>query len=585
MAGSRLAHTSSTWTSADERAQLAEDNMFKQQDRSSGVYMRVPFTTRPKKVASSVTDSLDKPAATTKPPPIGGKILGRPANRAAASEFSAYRTSSATSALASLTRFHSRHANQSTASSCSVRERNNDDLDVGNSTSLNFPSVGSSELPRLAPSVGPSTSNMTTSNIVTSQATTTPSISYPARVSSSGRTSPRNDMTRKRHPRGLVGLQNLGNTCFMNSCLQCVSNLPAIVKYFQPGLYACEINDSSPTKGALANAFGNLIKALWTGDKFTATRPVELKRVIGKVASRFTGYDQQDAQEFLRFLLDGLHEDLNRVKKKPAYYEIKDRPDAKDRDVSDEYWKFYLERNASALSELFCGQLRSEIRCETCSHRSLCFDVFWDLSLPVPKKKPGRNSAASHLRVSSSFFSGGRTASATSDAAASDSATAGNGGMSIHDCLKAYTEQELLSDDAAYYCAKCKTHRSVSKKISVYRLPNVLVLHLKRFSYSTFSRDKVSTTISFPAQSLDIAEYCARDAVVDGSTLYDLTGIVHHMGSLNGGHYTAECLNADTQEWFDFNDASVTAIKRPEISSSSAYMLFYQRREEKSLTI
>ncbi|KAG2774208.1 hypothetical protein JG687_00009173 [Phytophthora cactorum] len=570
MAGPRPTQ-SSTLTSTYVQQQQ-EENMFKQQDRSPAVYMRVPFATRPKKVASSVTDSFDQPAV-AKPYPIGGKILGRVANRTVASESSTSRTSSATSALASLTRFHSRPANQSTTSNSSVRERNNDDLDFSNSTSLNLPSIGNSERPRLAPSTG---NTMTSSNIVTSQATATSSISYPARVSS-GRTSPRNDMAKKRHPRGLVGLQNLGNTCFMNSCLQCVSNLPAIVKYFHPGLYTREINDTSPTKGALANAFGDLIKALWTGEKFTATRPVELKRVIGKVASRFTGYDQQDAQEFLRFLLDGLHEDLNRVKKKPAYYEIKDRPEAKDRDVSDEYWKFYLERNTSALSELFCGQLRSEIRCETCNHRSLCFDVFWDLSLPVPKKS-GKNSA---MRISSGFFSGGRTASATSDTAANST----SGGMSIHDCLKAYTEQELLSDDAAYYCSKCKTHRSVAKKISVYRLPNVLVLHLKRFSYSTFSRDKVSTSISFPAQSLDIAEYCASDAVVDGSTLYDLTGIVHHMGSLNGGHYTAECLNADTQEWFDFNDGSVTAIRKPELCSSSAYMLFYQRREEKSLTI
>ncbi|KAI9990698.1 hypothetical protein PInf_018255 [Phytophthora infestans] len=563
MAGPRIAQSSTLISTYAQ--QQEEDNMFRQQDRSPAVYMRVPFSTRPKKVASSVTDSFDHPA-TSKPPPIGGKILGRPVNRPAATESSMSRTSSATSTLASLTRFHSRQANQSTPSNSSVREKNNDDLDFGNSTSLNLPSIGNSERPKLTPS----TSSAASSNIVTSQATTT-SISYPARVSS-GRTSPRNEMARKRHPRGLVGLQNLGNTCFMNSCLQCVSNLPALVKYFHPGLYAREINDTSPTKGALATAFGDLIKALRTGDKFTATRPVELKRVIGKIASRYTGYDQQDAQEFLRFLLDGLHEDLNRVRRKPAYYEIKDRPEAKDRDVSDEYWKFYLERNASTLSELFCGQLRSEIRCETCNHRSLCFDVFWDLSLPVPKKI-GKNST---MRISSGFFSGGRTASASGDTASA---------MSIHDCLKAYTEQEFLGDDAAYYCQKCKTHRSVAKKISVYRLPNVLVLHLKRFSYSTFSRDKVSTSISFPAQSLDIAEYCASDAVVDGSTLYDLTGIVHHMGSLNGGHYTAECLNADTQEWFDFNDGSVTAIKKPELYSSSAYMLFYQRREEKSLTI
>ncbi|CEG39263.1 ubiquitinspecific protease [Plasmopara halstedii] len=128
-------------------------------------------------------------------------------------------------------------------------------------------------------------------------------------------------------------------------------------------------------------------------------------------------------------------------------------------------------------------------------------------------------------------------------------------------------------------------HRSVAKKISIYRLPNILVIHLKRFTYSTFSRDKVNSSISIPLQSLDIAEYCTADAIVDGSTLYDLTGIVHHTGSLNGGHYTAECLNAATKEWFGFNDAILTAIQKPELYSSSTYILFNQRRQQHSLTI
>ncbi|RLN93527.1 hypothetical protein BBJ28_00020623 [Nothophytophthora sp. Chile5] len=525
----------------------------------SSVSIRNPFP-RGKKASPVLSDSID-PSSVAKAPTIGGKFLGRPSNRgvtqqaASTDSRGSSRTASASSALASLTRFHSRNANQSAASSasfhsqssngstCSSRERNNDELESGSNASIaSLPSIGNGELPRLISNVGASN---VSGNIVTSQATTTSAISYAPR---------------------------------------CVSNIPALVKYFHPGLHSREINDASPSKGALANAFGDLIKALWSGDKFSATRPVELKRVIGTVASRFTGYDQQDAQEFLRFLLDGLHEDLNRVKKKPAYYEIKDRVDAKDRDISDEYWNFYLERNASALSELFCGQLRSEIRCGTCNHRSLCFDVFWDLSLPVPKK-PGKGSASSHLRLSGSFFSGGsRTSSGAEDGTSSGDAVK-PGGVSIHDCLKSYTEQEFLTDDAAYYCGKCKTHRSVAKKISVYRLPNVLVLHLKRFSFSSFSRDKVSTAINFPAQSLDLAEYCASDAVIDGSTLYDLTGVVHHMGSLNGGHYTAECLNGDLQEWFDFNDGSVSAVKKPELTSSSAYMLFYQRRAEKSLTI
>uniref|UniRef100_K3W991 ubiquitinyl hydrolase 1 n=1 Tax=Globisporangium ultimum (strain ATCC 200006 / CBS 805.95 / DAOM BR144) TaxID=431595 RepID=K3W991_GLOUD len=379
----------------------------------------------------------------------------------------------------------------------------------------------------------------------------------------------------------------------MNSCLQCVSNIPALTKYFQSGMHAKEINDASPTKGALAAAFGELIKTLWSNEQFTATRPIELKRVIGKVASRFTGYDQQDAQEFLRFLLDGLHEDLNKVKNKPPYYEIKDRDDAhvKDREVSDEYWKFYLERNASALSELFCGQLRSEIRCATCHHRSICFDVFWDLSLPVPKKPKSSSAYGSHhLRIANVFSSSKQPNSSSNSIDSNYSSSAASmasssNGCSIEDCLKAYTDQEFLRESDAYYCAKCKTHRAVSKKIALYRLPPVLVIHLKRFTYSTFSRDKVSTAIQFPAYALDVAPYCASDAVVEGSTLYDLTGVVHHVGTLNGGHYTAECQNHDNGDWYDFNDASVSLVKKPQLSSSSAYILFFQRRDEKSITI
>ncbi len=110
---------------------------------------------------------------------------------------------------------------------------------------------------------------------------------------------------------------------------------------------------------------------------------------------------------------------------------------------------------------------------------------------------------------------------------------------SLEDCLRAYTEKEHLKENDAYYCSNCKTHRSVTKEISLYRCPKVLVLHLKRFSFTLESRDKVSTSVKFPAQGLGLGEYCASDAVVDGDLIYDLTGVVNHMGSLNGGHYTA----------------------------------------------
>ncbi|DBA01772.1 TPA: hypothetical protein N0F65_010182 [Lagenidium giganteum] len=544
------------------------------------VSIRNPFPKSKKATTGSIDVSAPSGAVTaTTKTALGGKFLHRPSNKIANSAVVSDTSISRTSGLASLTRFPSSSSNQAATTfygngtgvenyqrNLSQREKENDENN--NSTSATASSTFK-ELPRLY-------HGNSTSSIVTSSNSGTGSYQqrlqvagFPSTTTSpAGPTLPATDTPTRSHPRGLVGLQNLGNTC----CLQCVSNIPAIVKYFQSGLYTRDMNEASPTKGALALAFGDLIKALWTGTEFTSTRPVELKRVIGKVASRFTGYDQQDAQEFLRFLLDGLHEDLNKIKKKPPYYEIKDRDNVKDREVSDEYWKFYLDRNVSALSEVFCGQLRSEMRCNTCNHRSLCFDVFWDLSVPVPKKPK-----SSHAMRIANVFSSKSSASHDED---------GNGsGCSIQDCMKAYTEQEFMNESDAYYCAKCKTHRAASKKISLYRLPQLLVIHLKRFSYSTFSRDKVNTAIRFPAQSLDVAEYCASDAVLDGSTLYNLVGVVNHVGTLNGGHYTAECINSDTNEWYDFNDATVSTLKKPHLCSSSAYILFFSRQEEKSLTI
>ncbi|RHZ23790.1 hypothetical protein DYB37_002085 [Aphanomyces astaci] len=231
-----------------------------------------------------------------------------------------------------------------------------------------------------------------------------------------------------------------------------------------------------------SSVFGDLSQALWSGAEFSSTRPVELKRVVGKLASRFVGYDQHDAQEFLRFLLDGLHEDLNRILKKPAYYEIPDRPHAPERDLSDEYWQYYIQRNASALSEQFCGQLRSEVTCQTCSHRSICFD------LPVPKKAKG---GAIRFGAFKSTSSNDDTSMCT-----------------VHDCLRAYTEEEHMKDEDAFYCAKCKTHRSVVKSICLQR----------------------------------------------------------------------ECRNPENGNWYDFNDETVSALKKPNAASASAYILFYQRK-------
>lgn len=122
----------------------------------------------------------------------------------------------------------------------------------------------------------------------------------------------------KMSQKGLVGLRNIGNTCFMNSCLQCLSNTLPLTQYFLEKLFDPEINRTNVlgTKGKLAKAYAKFIKATWC-DSDDVIVPDGIKSAVSSINPMFSGYAQHDSQEFFSFLVDGLHEDLNRVEKKP----------------------------------------------------------------------------------------------------------------------------------------------------------------------------------------------------------------------------------------------------------------------------
>ncbi|KZS03438.1 Uncharacterized protein APZ42_033875 [Daphnia magna] len=184
--------------------------------------------------------------------------------------------------------------------------------------------------------------------------------------------------------KGATGLNNLGNTCFMNASLQCVSNTQALTQYFTSSMHLLELNRDNPLgmKGNIAKDYGDLIRDIWKGKSRTIA-PLRLRWTIGKYAPRFNGYQQHDAQELLAFLLDGLHEDLNRVHDKP-YVELSDSEGRPDVVVAQEAWENHLLRNRSIVVELFHGQLKSKVTCGVCQRESVRFDPFNYLSLPLP---------------------------------------------------------------------------------------------------------------------------------------------------------------------------------------------------------
>ncbi|GFR09430.1 ubiquitin carboxyl-terminal hydrolase 32 [Trichonephila clavata] len=184
--------------------------------------------------------------------------------------------------------------------------------------------------------------------------------------------------------KGATGLNNLGNTCFMNAALQCVSNTRALTAYFNSNYHLYELNRTNQhgMKGHIAKRYGDLVQDLWSGTSRTVA-PLKLRLTIGKYAPRFNGFQQHDSQELLAFLIDGLHEDLNRVHEKP-YTGLKDSDGRPDEEVASEAWENHVRRERSIIVDLFHGQLQSTVRCKVCGHTSVRFDPFNYLSLPLP---------------------------------------------------------------------------------------------------------------------------------------------------------------------------------------------------------
>lgn len=351
---------------------------------------------------------------------------------------------------------------------------------------------------------------------------------------------------------GRVGLRNLGNTCFMNAGLQCLSHLEPFTAYFLTGKYREEVNKTNPlgSRGEVAKAFAELQQALWQ-KRQPSHNPRELHGALKRFAPHlFEDYDQQDVQEFLAFCLDSLHEDLNLVTQKP-------KPNTSETEAADEKlladkdqeyaaalaWMRYLERGKSFLVDLFQGQLRSSLTCADCGFVNRRFEAFLYLSVPVIR---------------------------------------GTSMSQVSDAVEKYLEEEVLTDDERWLCPKCDRKVDARKKIDLWKLPPILVLHLKRFEFDmkTFQFKKIDLLLKGP-NTMDMSPYVSSPQ--REKALYDVVAVANHHGAYGAGHYTAYCkicANVDDCEWHHFNDDKVSPLGSRDVISKDAYVIFLVRRAE-----
>ena len=347
---------------------------------------------------------------------------------------------------------------------------------------------------------------------------------------------------------GKTGLRNLGNSCFMNATIQCLAACFPLARYFTSGKFKDNINPNNPIgyKGIIAVKFANLLRDMSSDDN-SVVAPNDLRNAIGKFRPEFASGNQEDAQELLVFVLDALHEDLNDNASKPQLRALTDEEEAYRETlpvakVSEIEWSRYCHKNKSIIVSLLQGQYQSRLKCATCGHTSTTYNAFTTLSLPIPKRPR----------------------------------------VTLDDCVNEFCKTELMEGADSWHCTKCKTLRKASKKLSIARVPDVLLIHFKRFESKGPWRDKINTPVDFQQRGLDMTQYIdpGLRGNQPGRAIYDLFGIVYHRGSMEGGHYTAVATADASKAWTLFDDSRVAPMPSGDIDQRAAYLLFYQKRAD-----